>query len=290
MQSATPTTDSVPGTSQLRLGTVTIPFATAFFWTLRIAVAAEYIGHGAFGILRKQGWIPYFGVASIGSESALQLMPWVGTFDIVMGIIALISPRRIVLLHMAIWGLWTALLRPLSGEPFWEFIERSYNYGVPFVFLWWVGFGRTLRAWFEPIRIPTPDSTWEARAILFLRGIAAWMLIGHGLLGALSHKSLLAQHYGAAGLQALGMPLPQLAAFIGWFEVALGILVFIRPWRPLLVFILVWKVVTELLHSVNHQPIWEFVERGGAYATPILMLLLFAVCGMQATRRRDIST
>jgi hypothetical protein len=26
---------------------------------------------------------------------------------------------------MAVWGLWTALLRPLSGEPFWETIERA---------------------------------------------------------------------------------------------------------------------------------------------------------------------
>ena len=274
----------------MRLGTVTIPFATAFFWTLRIAVAAEFVGHGAFGILRKEGWIPYFGVAGIGGDMANRLMPLVGTFDILMGIVALWSPRRIVLLHMAVWGLWTALLRPLSGEPFWEFIERSYNYGVPFVFLWWVGFGRTWRAWVEPIRVPPPDTHWAPRAIWLLRVIAAWMLIGHGLLGALSQKALLVRHYGAAGLEALGMPLPQLMVTIGWFEVALGILVLIRPWRPLLVLILIWKLATELLHSVNHQPIWEFIERGGAYATPALILLLAALCRAPTARRLQVTT
>lgn len=275
----------VPTMSRLRLGKVTLPSSATLFWVLRFAVAAEYIGHGAFGILRKQSWIPYFGVAGIGSESANQLMPWVGGFDILMGIIGLVSPRRIVLLHMTVWGVWTAMLRPLATEPFWEFIERSYNYGIPFLFLWFFGFGRSLRQWFEPLRAPDLDSALRPRAIRLLQWIASWMLIGHGLLGALSRKPLLAKHYEAAGLDALGLSPLQWAIGIGWFEVALGVLVLVRPWRPLLVFILVWKLATELLHSVNHQPIWEFIERGSAYATPILLLVLLAAWGRQAPRR-----
>ena len=38
-------------------------------------------------------------------------------------------------MYMAVWGLWTALLRPLSGEPWWETIERAPNYLVPLALL-----------------------------------------------------------------------------------------------------------------------------------------------------------
>src|SRR5688572_3341132 len=34
-------------------------------WVLRIAVAAEYIGHGAFGILGKDAWLAYYAVFGI---------------------------------------------------------------------------------------------------------------------------------------------------------------------------------------------------------------------------------
>jgi hypothetical protein len=46
---------------------------------------------------------------------------------------------------MAVWGLWTALLRPLSGEPVWELIERAPNYLIPFALLYLRGLPRTWR-------------------------------------------------------------------------------------------------------------------------------------------------
>ena len=53
-------------------------------------------------------------------------------YDITLGILALIAPTRAGLLYMGCWGFFTALLRPLAGEGGWEFLERSYNFGVPF--------------------------------------------------------------------------------------------------------------------------------------------------------------
>ena len=35
------------------------------YWMLRIACAAEFIGHGAFGVITKADWVPYFGVVGI---------------------------------------------------------------------------------------------------------------------------------------------------------------------------------------------------------------------------------
>lgn len=102
-------------------------------WILRIAVAGEFIGHGAFALQQKKGWIPYFQAVGIAPESALTLMPIIGAIDILLAIIVLVRPVRILFLWMAFWGFWTALLRPLAGEPVWDFVERFANWGAPLV-------------------------------------------------------------------------------------------------------------------------------------------------------------
>jgi len=99
---------------------------------LRIACAAEFIAHGAFGIITKADWVPYFGVVGIPPELAWKLMPVIGAVDIALGLlVGFVRPFRIVLLYMTIWGFWTATLRPLAGEPIWEFVERVPNWAIP---------------------------------------------------------------------------------------------------------------------------------------------------------------
>src|SRR5688500_28586 len=106
---------------------------------LRIGASACFIGHGAFGGITKAAWLPYFAVAGIPPEPAYTLMPVVGTIDILMGLAVLLSPRPFILIYMAVWALWTALLRPLAGEPLFETMERAGNYGVPLALLLMVG-------------------------------------------------------------------------------------------------------------------------------------------------------
>ncbi|MGQ0642327.1 MAG: hypothetical protein ACT4P6_16390 [Gemmatimonadaceae bacterium] len=60
---------------------------------------------------------------------------------------------------MAVWGLWTALLRPLSGEPFFDTIERAGNYGVPLALLLLSGLPRDARLCFASLRRPASTST-----------------------------------------------------------------------------------------------------------------------------------
>jgi len=116
--------------------------ALLLFWLLRIACFCEFIGHGAFSIITKRAWLPYFGVVGIPESWAYKLMPVVGSVDIFLGFLVLLRPIRAALIYMAVWGLWTALLRPLSGEPFWETVERAPNYLVPFALLYLRGLPR----------------------------------------------------------------------------------------------------------------------------------------------------
>src|SRR5215216_4176300 len=105
------------------------------YWLLRLACGFEFIGHGAFGIITKASWIPYFGVLGLPERWAWRLEPVVGGVDITLGVLTLLKPLRVVLLFYAVWGLWTASLRPLSGEPVWELVERAPNYLVPLALL-----------------------------------------------------------------------------------------------------------------------------------------------------------
>ena len=105
--------------------------AKAVSWILRIAVAGEFIGHGVFALQAKQGWIPYFASVGISAGTAVTLMPLIGVMDIILALIVLVRPIRPLLLWMAFWGFLTALIRPIAGEPIWDFVERFANWGAP---------------------------------------------------------------------------------------------------------------------------------------------------------------
>jgi len=61
----------------------------------------------------------------------------------------LVKPIRVALLWAVLWGFWTALLRPIVGESFWDFVERSANWGAPLALLLMLGWPKSLREWFS---------------------------------------------------------------------------------------------------------------------------------------------
>jgi hypothetical protein len=126
--------------------------AVTLHWILRMGVVACFVGHGAFGIITKKAWVPYFAVWRIPEPWAWALMPAVGVVDISIGILTLFRPVPAVLLWMVFWGFQTASLRPLSGEPIWELLERAGNFGVPLALLWTAHRPRSLGEWFSPLR------------------------------------------------------------------------------------------------------------------------------------------
>ncbi len=188
-------------------------------WIFRVAVAAEFIGHGAFGIITKAAWVPYFAVVGIPEWLAWPLMPVVGTVDIALGILTLFRPMRAVMLYMALWGLWTALLRPLSDEPVWELLERAGNYGIPLAFLLFSGPARTFGDWFSAVGVPTATATpaHAARIAWVLRLTTAALLIGHGGFGAFMEKAAWFDYFGAVAITRSTVEAAALITRIGWF-------------------------------------------------------------------------
>ena len=254
-------------------------YAPAVHWILRITAAMCFIGHGAFGIITKPGWVAFFQALGFSEPVAYRLMPIVGTNDIMVGVFVLLSPCRIALAWMTVWAVFTSFLRPVAGQGYWEVLERAGNYGIPLAFLVMSGWARSWREWFEPIvprPSPVPDPARMATVALVLRIATALLLIGHAGYGAFMHKQMLASQYAAVGLSGFPGGVGALVPGIGWFEMVLGVAVLIAPLPPLLLFIFLWKVATELLYPVSGAPFWEFVERGGSYGAPLALFLITA--------------
>ena len=76
---------------------------TRLHWVLRITAACCFIGHGAWGVITKEGWLPFFRSQGIPDDIAWKLMPIIGAFDIIMAILLLIKPRRIIIVLMIIY-------------------------------------------------------------------------------------------------------------------------------------------------------------------------------------------
>jgi len=217
-------------------------------WTLRIGACLCFVGHGAFGVLTKEAWVPYFAVVGIGRDMAYRLMPLIGVLDISLGISVLLRPMPIVIVWMLVWTVWTALLRPLAGESFWQVAERAGNYGPPAALLI---LALPLRARELTRRLtPTPmTSARAARLRLVLSATVILLLVGHGALVLSSNP------------------------WIGAIDLALALFVAVAPRPWILVGVALWKLATESI-AFAHAPIWEVVERGGDYTAPIALALV----------------
>lgn len=118
-------------------------------WVLRIAVAGEFIGHGMFAIQGKESWFKYFEAVGISNPDTIVTMLFcVGVMDIALAALVLVKPIRIALLWMALWGMWTALIRwPIGPDPVWDFVERWTNWGAPLALLLLMGWPKSIREW-----------------------------------------------------------------------------------------------------------------------------------------------
>ncbi|HUF26977.1 MAG TPA: histidine phosphatase family protein [Gemmatimonadaceae bacterium] len=241
------------------------------WWVLRIGAAMCFIGHGAFGVIGKAEWLPFFAQVGIGGDMAWRLMPLIGVVDILLGLSVLVAPRRIVLVYMAAWAVWTAALRPMTGDTVFELLERAGNYGVPIAMLLLLGRARSWREWLSPVATPAPSESDARRGTVALGWTAALLLFGHGALAAIAREPLYVEHAAALGLG------PGSAVAAGWLEIALALLVLAHPRPLLLVAVAGWKLGTELLFPLAGAPVWEFIERGGSYAAPLALAVLVTV-------------
>ena len=78
-------------------------------------------------------WLDYFAVLGIGEQAVadLRLFYVVSWFEIALGLAVLFKPARGLLVFVCTYKVGTELLRPMAGEPWWEFIERAGSYVAP---------------------------------------------------------------------------------------------------------------------------------------------------------------
>lgn len=119
-------------------------------WILRVAVAGEFVGHSVFALQGKKAWIDWINQLT-GAEigTAATLLTLIGLLDLLVALIILVRPIRAVVLWAAFWGFWTALVRPLVGEPVWDFVERWANWGAPLALLLLLGWPKNWKEWFS---------------------------------------------------------------------------------------------------------------------------------------------
>lgn len=239
---------------------------------LRVGVLGCFVGHGIWGLLGKTAWLGFFHVFFVSDSAAVQLMPIVGTIDIAIGLWVFFAPMRSVLVWAAFWTFFTACLRPSAGMGMSEFFERAGNYGIPLAFLAMFPRPITLRDWFTPL--PASADAERLRHVRWILTVSiASLLMGHGGLAFFMKKASLLQHFAAIGVTLT----PGQLQWFGLFEIALGLLVLLRPhWIGLMAFVLVYKLATESLHPIAGRgiDILETIERMGDYIAPLVVMVL----------------
>lgn len=243
-------------------------------WALRMACAWCFIGHGAWGIITKAGWLKFFAIFHIPESVAWKAMPIIGSFDIAMGLIILFRPCRAVLLWMAGWALFTAVLRPLAGLSYYEVLERAGNFGPPLVYLLWATASRRGYGWFDRLGTLQLDHRKAQQLSTLLLIFTSMLLIGHGGFGAHLVKQRLVGHWELVALAPSVITATNIVRLVGAFQIALGVVTLLAPTAGLMTFVIGWKVFNELLYPMSGQGIFEFVERAGDFFAPMAWIYL----------------
>lgn len=113
----------------------------------RIGVFGTYLGHGIVALSINPKWIPLLTCFGFTDTQAVILMPYIGILDIIVAIVVLLFPIRIIVLWAILWAFATALSRPISGQEFVEFVERSANWCLPLVLLITLGMPQNIKSW-----------------------------------------------------------------------------------------------------------------------------------------------
>lgn len=98
---------------------------------LRVAIFLTFLGHGIVAIQGHLAWIDYLEFIGFSSDRASDILPLIGFLDILVALTILIKPYKYVVLWASIWAFSAALIRPLSGEEIWAFVERGSNWMTP---------------------------------------------------------------------------------------------------------------------------------------------------------------
>lgn len=105
-----------------------------------------------------------------------------------------------------------------------------------------------------------------------LRISVAGEFIGHGMFALQGKKDWIGwfAQFGVSDPGTAG----QLLFLIGAMDIALAILILIKPVRIALVWMAFWGFWTALLRPLVGMPVWDFVERWTNWGAPLALLLM----------------
>ena len=85
----------------------------------------------------NQGWNKYLSTVGMHGSFGRMIMRVIGVMDIAIACVTLLfKPNPAITTWAALWAFSTALIRPLSGEEIWAFVERAGNWATPLALLW----------------------------------------------------------------------------------------------------------------------------------------------------------
>src|SRR3989344_1879706 len=105
-----------------------------------------------------------------------------------------------------------------------------------------------------------------------LKIAVAGEFIGHGVF-ALHGKKEWIGWFAQFGVADAGLA-AQLLFFFGLLDIALAVLILIKPVRIALLWMAFWGFWTALMRPLVGMPIWDFIERWANWGAPLALLLL----------------
>ncbi|MBI4122856.1 MAG: DoxX family membrane protein [Parcubacteria group bacterium] len=108
-----------------------------------------------------------------------------------------------------------------------------------------------------------------------LRVAVAGEFIGHGVFALQGKKDWVAwfAQFGVADANLA----TQLLFIVGAMDIALAVLVLIRPVRAALLWMAFWGFWTAFIRPLVGMPVWDFVERWANWGAPLALLLLLGL-------------
>ena len=105
-----------------------------------------------------------------------------------------------------------------------------------------------------------------------LRISVAGEFLGHGVFAIQGKKDWIGW-FGTFGITDAELA-TKILFFLGLLDIALAILVLIKPVRIALLWMVFWGFWTALLRPIVGMPIWDFVERSANWGAPLALLLM----------------
>ena len=105
-----------------------------------------------------------------------------------------------------------------------------------------------------------------------LRIAVAGEFVGHGVF-ALQGKKDWIGWFTQFGVSDAGTA-TTLLFLVGLMDIALALLILVKPIRIALLWMVFWGFWTALMRPIVGMPIWDFVERSANWGAPLALLLL----------------